>query len=91
MMRDLQRQLADSRIPILCLNLDTDASLAQRAIACLPPGPAQLLAGPLRVVEPPPRLPILRVLDRQGIIRGLWIGWQPSCAAVAEAARQLAQ
>ena len=53
-------------------------------------GLTTVLAGPLRSAEPLPELPIVRVLDQRGIVRGIWIGWQPEYAAARELAVELA-
>jgi hypothetical protein len=79
---------AGADVPVICLNLDQDSTLARRAITQLPPGLTHVLAGPMYAVEQPVELPILRILDRDGTIVRIWIGCQPSCTeALAEARR----
>ena len=90
-LRDVQRQLAEDGVRVVCLNLDRDAHLARRVIDRLQPGMTHVLAGPLRTVEKPPRLPIVRVLDAAGVVRRLWIGWRPAYAEAVAEARRLAE
>lgn len=84
-------ELGDSEIPVICLNLDQDTSAARRSIAQLPAGPTHILAGPIAAVEQPVNLPILRVLDGDGKIVRVWIGWQPSCVEAFVEARRCGQ
>jgi hypothetical protein len=82
-------ELAGPEVPVICLNLDQDSTVGRQSIAVLPAGLTHLLAGPIEAVEQPVDLPILRVLDRDGRIVRVWVGWQPSCAeALAEARRR---
>ena len=89
LLRGVEQELSSHSVPVICLNLDNDIPLARRLIEHIPPGLTHVLAGPLRAVEPPPRLPIVRILDHEGIIRGMWIGWQPSYDALREEVLQL--
>ncbi len=89
-LRGLQTRLAGRPVNLLCLNVDVNVQLAREVIGALSPGQTHVLAGSLLAVDRPPRLPVVRVLDRQGVIRRIWIGWQPSyTAAVDEALRLL--
>jgi len=85
-LRTLQAALPTSQVRVLCYNLDADPLRARRAIARCGDGLQHLLGSPLLELEPFPELPVVRVLDRQGIVRGIWIGWRPDW----NAARQLA-
>jgi hypothetical protein len=73
----------------ICLNMDADVLRVRRLIARLPTGPTHVLAGPLRAVEQPPRLPVVRLLDSSGVIRRIWIGGRSSYAEVLEEAARL--
>ena len=76
-LRDVQPQLTQPGVRIICLNMDVDVPRARRMIERLPADLTHVLAGPLRAVDQPPRLPVLRVLDRGGVVRRLWIGRPP--------------
>ncbi|MGD8450598.1 MAG: hypothetical protein PVJ57_02170 [Phycisphaerae bacterium] len=85
----LRSAVADPSIRIVCLNVDANVALVRRMQPCLPTGVEHVLAGPLRSVDNPPQLPVLRVLDGAGFIRQIWLGWQPDYADVAARAREL--
>lgn len=70
-------------------NLDRDFGAAQAAIKCCGAGITHVLAAPLTYAEPLQELPIVRVLDQRGVVRGIWIGWQADYAAPVELARTL--
>lgn len=89
-LRQLQAALRTERAQLLCYNLDRDLERAQRAIAACGGGLRHVLGGPLREVEHFPELPVVRVLDADGRVRDVWLGWAPDYAAVREAARNLA-
>ena len=88
-LRGLQEQLADRPVRVIYLNMDSDVHLARRVIECFPPGMTHVLAGPLRAVDDPPALPVVRILDDRGVVSRLWIGWQASYAEVLSEARRL--
>lgn len=75
--------------PVLCFNLDFDVQRARAAIERCGRGLRHILAGPLQDVEGLPELPVVRVVDRRGIVRGLWIGWDPAYEAAQQLARSL--
>ena len=85
-LRTLQAELPTSEVRVLCYNLDSDPVRSRRAIGRCGAGLRHVLGSPLIELEPFPELPIVRVLDRQAIVRGIWIGWRPNWSA----ARQLA-
>ena len=85
-----RRTPGDPSVPLLCYNMDYNLAVAQRAVARCGAGLAQILGGPLQDVEELPEFPVVRVVDQHGIIRGVWIGWDPNYAAARELARQLA-
>lgn len=100
--RRLQAALTHPEIRVLCFNLDAAPETARALIAqCGGPGQAtgrqppqpltHLLGGPLREVETFPELPVVRVLDRAGIVRDLWLGWHPDYAPARELAERLAR
>ncbi|MFH1746547.1 MAG: hypothetical protein ABIG44_05815 [Planctomycetota bacterium] len=88
-LRDLRPQLKGTPIRVICLNVDTDAYQATRVIAGLPAGQTHVLAGPLLTINNPARLPVLRVLDKQGVVRHLWTGWRPSYTPILSPALDL--
>lgn len=89
-MRRLQTELTSRRVTVLCYNMDQEVERARQAIARCGRGLRHVLGGPLREVEALPALPIVRVLDQAGIVRGVWIGWQPAYTAARELALELA-
>lgn len=84
-------ELSRLNVRLVGLNLDPDAEVGREAIRQAGPGMVHLLAGPLRSIENPPRLPVVRVLDRTGTVRHVTIGWHPSYAEAIEEARRLAR
>jgi hypothetical protein len=84
-------ELERLNVRVLGLNLDADAEVAREVMRQPGPGMLQLLAGPLKSIESPPRLPVVRVLDRTGTIRHVMIGWHPSYAEAIQEARRLAR
>lgn len=89
------RRLQAEREPwppkILCYNMDEDLALARRAVARCGTGLTQLIAGPLQTVEALSEFPIVRVVDGRGLVREIWIGWQPDYAAARDLARRLTE
>jgi len=94
-LRRVEAQLTDRPVTFVYLNLDTDAELARRAIRQMGMGGRHLLGGPLQSVERPPTLPLVRLLDKDGVVQNIWIGWQPTydelSAAVQSRARETEQ
>ena len=86
----IQTRLPEQLFRMVGYNVDRDLDRALRAIALGGAGVPQIIAGPLREIEAMPELPIVRVLDRNGIVRGMWFGWDPEYAEVVELACQLA-
>jgi hypothetical protein len=87
-MRAIQEKIGERPVRVVCLNLDADVPLARRLIQLLPPDLTHVLAGPLEPVERPACLPVVRVLDKRGFIRRVWVGWRPEYPeALAEALR----
>lgn len=81
-------QLAGRQVRGAALNLDANIQHARRLIEKLPAELTHVLGESLRAVDQPPELPLVRVLDRQGVVRRLWFGWRASYAdVVAEALR----
>lgn len=91
-LRRLQAELTNPNRPVhvLCYNLDRDIEAARRAIERCGGGLTQILGGPLAEAESLPALPVVRVVDGAGIVRGLWIGWDPAYAAARDLAVQSA-
>ena len=90
-LRRLQTDLGRQPVRILSCNLDEDPDVGRAAVRQFSAGLAHVLAGPLRSVESLPQLPVVRVLDRKGVVRGVWIGWQPTYGAARELAIELAK
>lgn len=88
--RGLQVDRGPNAVRVICYNMDNDVELARRLIAEAGEGLTHILAGPLQDAETLPEFPVVRVVDRQGLIRGVWIGWQPDYPAARELARRLA-
>ena len=88
-MDDLRKQ-ADGAVRVVCLNMDSDVHSARRLLDELPSELTHVLAGPLRPVEAPTRLPVVRVLDSQGTICHVWVGWGVPYDLALEQARRLA-
>lgn len=74
---------------IVCLIVDTDLPRALQACRSVGGDLPQVLAGALLLIDPLPELPVVRVIDKQGVVRGLWIGWQPEYGGVLEQALEL--
>ncbi|MCK4341893.1 MAG: hypothetical protein KAY37_09250, partial [Phycisphaerae bacterium] len=100
-MRRLQAALPRHRVRLICYNMDREVERARAVIErCGGPSPTpgrrpshpllHILGGPLREVETLPELPLVRVLDREGIVRGVWVGWHPTYSAARELALELA-
>ena len=49
-----------------------------------------VMGWPLQFSESLPTLPIVRVIDSEDTVRGVWLGWRPDLNAVFEAAFKLA-
>lgn len=75
--------------PVLCYNLDFDVQQARRAIGRCGRGLRHVLAGPLQDVEGLTELPVVRVVDARGVVRGMWVGWDPSYGTAQQLARSL--
>ncbi len=74
---------------VISYNMDFNIAVARRAIERCGGGWTHILGGPLQDVEELPEFPVVRVLDERGVVRGIWIGWEPTYAAAAEMAREL--
>lgn len=88
--RHLQSELGRSPIRILCYNMDADLVRASEAIRHCGADLVQLLGGPLLLAEPLAELPVVRLLDDEGVVRDMWVGWQPDYDAARDAALKLA-
>ncbi len=91
---DLRRAAPDLREPpvrVLCYQMDADAARAPAAVAACGQGLTHLLGAPLRLADPLPDEPVLRLLDRDGRVAALWVGWPVDVASACEAARALAR
>ena len=76
--RRMAAELPRPPVGVLSFNLDEDYPQAVRAASACAEGLQTLVAGPLAQGDPMSELPVVRVVDARGIVRGLWIGWQPS-------------
>ncbi len=90
---DLRRALPNLReppVPVLCYEMDLDAGRAAAAVAACGHGLTHLLGAPLQFVDPVPDEPVLRLLDRDGRVTAVWVGWPLDFASACEAARAAA-
>lgn len=60
---------------VISMNLDSDGRIAARAAAVVPQIEFHLLAEPLNLLAPAPELPLIRLVDREGVVRAVWFGW----------------
>lgn len=88
--RVLQDQQGRFEVPVLCLNMDYNVQQAKWAAQACGQGLRHVLAGPLQDAEQVPEFPVVRVLDENGAVRGLWIGWRPEYTEAHELAQRLA-
>jgi len=88
--RRTARAVAAQSVTVLCLNMDFDLPRARLVVERCGVGLSHVMAGPLQDVEGLSEWPVVRVVDQAGVVRGLWVGWQPDYAAAAELARTLA-
>jgi hypothetical protein len=70
-------------------NTDVDLPRALEAIRIAGAVQPHVIGAPLLNADPLPKIPLVRVLDRDGVIRGIWIGWEPDYAAARELAIKL--
>ncbi len=89
-MRRLQAERTIPPVRVLCYNMDEDWPRARQAIQRCGRRLTHVFGEPLRDVERLPELPVVRVVDADGVVRGLWIGWDPDFAAARELAVKLA-
>jgi hypothetical protein len=89
-LRVLAPRLPSARVRIIAYNVDRHLEQALAIIRACGGGLTQILGGPLLEADPLPELPVVRVLDRRGLVRGLWIGYLPDYSAVQDLAIQLA-
>ncbi len=88
--RQLHAHLHRGPITFIAYNLDINPARAQQALALCHDRFTHIVAGPLQLAAPLPELPIVRVVDAAGIVRGLWLGWQPNYQSAATLAADLA-
>ncbi len=88
--RQTQAAMPRGAVTLLCCNLDRDPMRARAAIAACGDDLRHVLAAPLLQVETVPELPVVRVIDAAGIVRGVWVGWQPDYLEAARLAVSLA-
>jgi hypothetical protein len=74
---------------IVCLNVDADYPRALAACRRLGADFAQVVASGLLTIDPLPELPVVRILDPRGVVRGIWIGWQAEYPGLLEQALEL--
>lgn len=78
MMRRLQGALGGRPVRIVCLNMDRDIALARRAIAACGDGLTHVLAESLAAHEEALDFPTVRLLDSDGVVRQVVVGWRPN-------------
>jgi hypothetical protein len=88
-LRRLPREPGRPPLRVISYNMDFNIAAARRAIARCGQGLLHILGGPLQDVEQLPEFPVVRVLDARGVVRGVWVGWEPAYTAACELARQL--
>lgn len=76
-------QAEDEARQAVCLNLDGDPAAAARAIERCGGGLRHVLAAPLAADVLPGRLPLLRMIDGEGVVRRLSWGWRPTLDGLA--------
>ena len=70
-------------------NTDFDLPRAVEVIRLATRAQPHIVGAPLLDADPLPEVPLVRVLDRGGVIRGAWIGWDPDYAAARALAIKL--
>lgn len=85
----LQDGQTGRRVPVLCYNMNVHLTQALAAIAHAPAELTHIVAGPLQMAEHLPELPLVRVLDADGVTREFWVGWQADYPAARERAQEL--
>ncbi len=79
-------------VRVVCLNMDRDVALAKRAIGACGDGLTHVLAESLSANEPELDFPTVRLVDRQGRVRHVVVGWRPDLyEALAPAIGKLSQ
>lgn len=78
------------RVQVVSYNMDASPARARSAIRDAGEGLRHVLAEPLALTEKLPALPVVRVLDQQGVVQGIWIGWEREFAAARKLAIELA-
>lgn len=87
--RRLGRGLPPALFTQIAYNMDLDLPRATEVIQLAGGKQPHLVGAPLLEADPLPELPLVRVLDRDGVIRGVWIGWDPDYGAARELAIKL--
>ncbi|QOJ13538.1 MAG: hypothetical protein HRU75_02290 [Planctomycetia bacterium] len=67
-------------ITLIGLNIDPELEPAARAMRAAPSGMLHVHADSLAALAPPPELPCTRLIDPDGVVRGMYFGWRPSLA-----------
>jgi hypothetical protein len=65
------------RVRVVCINMDRDVALARRAIAACGGGLTHVLGESLSANEPEMDYPTVRLVDREGRVRHVIVGWRP--------------
>lgn len=83
----LSKELPKTSASVVFLNIDSDLSAARRAVGACGQGNRVVFAGLPMEGQAPSDLPIIRILDDQGVIRRVLFGWRPSLADAVQAVR----
>jgi len=83
--RRVQEELSTSPLNIVCINTDSDLSLAKETARSAGAGLRHVFSGP-PIGDADPELPVVRLLDEGRRVRKLWLGWRSDLADWVRAA-----
>ncbi len=83
----LPRELPKTSASVVFLNIDSDLIAARRAVEACSQGNRVVFAGMPMEGQTPADLPIVRILDEEGLIRHVSFGWRPSLAGAVQSVR----
>lgn len=81
----VEDELAASGLNIVCVNTDSDLSLAKETAGAAGAGLRHVFSGP-PIGDADPELPVVRLLDEGRRVRKLWFGWRSDLAEWVRAA-----
>ncbi|MBL8877785.1 MAG: hypothetical protein JNG88_01595 [Phycisphaerales bacterium] len=68
---------SDPPFRVVSLNVDPMFLPSREFISASPAISHHLLAEPLARVDALPELPLIRLVDREGVVKAIWFGWHP--------------